>query len=321
MKKITKNILKYLGYSFFSLVTFLLFVYITFPMGAIQNRLDAEIAKATDGKVTLKAKKLSLAGISGLRLTDINIFIEGENGAPATRLTMDEFEAKIHLFGTIGRAISKKKDGLLGTLAGVDVKLKQGDGSAFITISEEEGFTAVLANIEQMRAERILPAFVKLPFPVRSMISAKLEANLKKQWYSNGQGKCTISLRNTSIGEGTVSTPLGPFELPIIDLGTISADLKLEKGALKIENWKQAGNDLAASDISGKITLQKRFDASALDLRFSFKPSDNFLEKNGKFNSMLQLAGLKKDNKENYTFSLAGRVSSPKVKGSSMLGL
>ncbi len=314
MKNIRQSILKWLGYSAFSLFTFLLFLYVTFPREAILHRIDAEIAKASGGKVTLKTQKLELAGISGIRLKEVNIFIAGDGEATPTRLTVDSLEVKVHLFKTIKRLISKANGIILGPVGGLDLKMVQGTGSLILTISEEEKEAVLSANMEGLRLERLLPAFVSLPIPVRAVTSAKLNAEIKKQWYTGGKGRLDLSLKNVSLGEGTVKTPIGPFELPLIDLGAVSATLLLENGALKVDKWQQSGKDLLESDISGKITMQKKMESSALDIGISIKPSNEFLEKNSKFGAMIAMAGLKKDSDDNYSFTLSGRFSSPKFK-------
>ena len=91
--------------------------------------------------------------------------------------------------------------------------------------------------------------------------------------------------------------------------------ISLEQGAIKITDWQQSGKDLEASSINGKITLQKKTDNSAIDIKLSFKPSADFLSKNKKFGAMLQMAGLKKDDKDNYNLDLGGKLGSPKIKG------
>ncbi len=314
MKNIRRNILKWLGYSAFSFFTFLLFLYITFPREAILHRLKAEVTKASNGKVTLNTQKLALAGISGISLKEINIFIAGDDNATPTRLTIDSLEVKIHLFKTIKRLITKNKGGLLGPIGGLDATIIQGKGSLFATISEEEKATDLMVNFEELRLERLLPAFVSIPLPVRAITSGTLKAKLKNQWYTNGEGSLELRLKNCSLGAGTVNTPLGPFELPLIDFGTISTTMLLERGALKIDKWQQSGRDLVESSINGKITLQKRLESSALDLGISLKPGSEFLEKNSKFGAMIAMAGLKKDEDDNYSFIISGRFSDPSAK-------
>ncbi len=314
MKNIRRSLLKWLGYSAFSFFTFLLFLYITFPREAVLHRLDAEIAKASGGKVTLKTQKLELAGISGIRLKEANVFIAADDGGTPTRLTVDSLEVKVHIFKTLKRLISKANGIILGPVGGLDLKMVQGDGSLIVTISEEEKSADIFANMENLRLERLLPALVSLPFPVRAITSGKLEGQIKKQWYTNGKARLDLSLKNVSLGEGTVKTPLGPFELPLIDLGTVATTLLLENGSLKVDKWQQSGKDLVNSDISGKVILQKKMESSSMDIGISIKPSSEFLEKNSKFGAMIAMAGLKKDTDDSYSFTINGRFSSPKVK-------
>jgi len=307
-------LVKYLAYGAFSFFSFFLFLYATFPSNELfQHTLLGLIDKWSHGDIVVKAQEVSMAGISGLRLRDVNIFVNQEGDAAPMRIALDMVQLKINLFATILKLFSAPEKSVLGPLGGIDITLKQGaeQGELDLSLSESSEGLSVKAKVDSLDLKKMPALKSSMPLPFEGLLSAQLDIETGNKLETAGQGSFSFTLSKAAIGAGQVDTPMGPLSRPTINMGEIGSELKLEKGQMSVVSWKQHGSDLSKSTLSGKIRLQPKFKSSKLDLKLGFAFAEQFLEQQASIKTMLQIGGLRADSSGLYTLTLSGSLASP----------
>lgn len=121
-------------------------------------------------------------------------------------------------------------------------------------------------------------------------------------------GHAELSLQKAHFGELSV---MG-FTLPPLDLGTTDIQFEIKDGVMTAKKFEQHSSDLETK-LTGDVTLRKQVMASNLNFALKFKLTDEFLNKNPKFKTILDLSGAKRTKSPDgfMTAKLTGALSNP----------
>jgi type II secretion system protein N len=267
-----RQILKWVGFVAFYLVSLLVFAYLTFPY----NRLGDRIVQEFNGKQTgpkpmrLKLGDVSSYWLGGVEAEDITLTSPGEpdeQGKPGKPnvLKIDSAHASISflrlLIGTVRFSFGAKAFG--GELTGAT---SSGDEGRQLEVELEDldlGQAPLVGDIVGLPLSGKLNGTIDFLMPEEKLSKADGKINLKVTDLAAGDGKAKI--RNT-------------IALPRLEAGELALDAEAKAGMLKITKFAANGPDLRL-DSDGTLRLHDNFDTSLLSLNVSFKFQDRYTNK------------------------------------------
>lgn len=284
---------KRIGLSLFALLSFLAFVYAGFPTDALTKRIESEVARQSRGAAQLKVGHSSLWRFSGVALHDVHVLRPGS--AP---LAFEAIKVRLRLLPLLlfKRSISFQLPlgrGLFsGTLA------TRGDGVDAHLEGAELDFTA-------------MPALSRaLGLPAAGVLTLEGDLSAVKD-LQHAQGSLVMSLDHLAAGPGT----LFGLALPRLDMGKLDVAMKVEDGHARLNTFKQTGGTVNLG-LQGAIELATPVVNSTLNLCGKVRLDPQFLEKNPKLRSVMQLAEvqLRRDGDGFLNAPLVGPVSAPQLR-------
>lgn len=270
-----KRWVRWVGYPAFFQVAFLAGLQLTFPYDALRDRLAGEARKATGMNVEIG--KVRLAGISGIRLTDLALSKagamaevverEGDDEAPPrpppARVEIDSLTAKAELFSMLRgkQAVKFSIDAWGGEVNG-----------RFVSGADESSLHATARGINLAQS----PIQVFGGLDMEGTLD-KLQIDLQSPGadFSQADGVIEIEGNGLLLNGGEVQQ----FELPRIALGALRGKIQIEKGEGNFETFSIDGDDLEAK-IDGKMRMAPTFSQSSLTGNLRLKPSDDWWNRN-----------------------------------------
>ena len=289
-----KKLLTTLAYVAYGLGALLISFYLTFPAEAVGQRLAHEVQKQSKGKVSFSFGDASLYRFSGVSLSSVKVTVLQKNKDPLI-LDFDQVAARIKILPLL----------LLRTA--VHAKLELGDG--VITADFSKRGEVIDADFDIDEVDFTQPPL--LPKLAGIQLAGKLSASgsvyLAEQPNAS-TGNIEIDLKGGSVGPGAV---MG-FTVPQVTLGNLKAVLDLKDGKAKVTKFENAGGNLTLG-FGGEMALRPKFDTSTLDLCAQLKADPEWLTKNEKVRSALQLAEIQfqKDPSGTINIPLRGTLQKP----------
>lgn len=315
----SKKWLRTAGYVAFALATFLLFFYLTFPAGAVAQRMAQELSSYTGGAMTVTFEDASLYRFSGLQADNVKLraALGSDEGTASTPIDieLDNVWVRVQILPLALLDISVSAGARIGdgSLEGrVDTG---GEGVGFELEIDELDFaeSAILGKLAG------LPVGGTIAGSATGTIGAGAAARGPKTAPAGApglapdrsEGKASLTIRDASVGPGTVAG----FTVPApIGFGQIDIAFDMRKGRLRLASFQQKGGQVALK-ASGGLTLRRNLRASALDTCLQFKFVDEaYLTKYPKIGAALQLAQveLKKDGDGFMHIKHGGTIGSPR---------
>lgn len=315
----SKKWLRAAGYVAFAVAAFLFFFYLTFPAGAVAQRMAQELSRSTGGDMTLTFEDASLFRFSGIQAYNVKLHaaLGSDSGEPAKpiEVELDNVWVRVQILPLALLNISAS--------AGAEI----GDGSFEGHVATgDEGYEFEL-EIEDLDFSRpaILGSIVGMP--VNGKIAGSATGRIATGAARRGpkapavaatglaldrsEGKASLTIRDASIGPGTVAG----FTLPApIGFGQIDLALDMQKGRLRLASFQQKGGQVSLK-ASGGLTLRRSLRASALDTCLQFKfDDDEYLKKYPKIGAALDFAALQlqKDGDGFLHLKHGGTIGSPR---------
>lgn len=298
-----RKILRALGYVGLVIALTSVFVYITFPLEAVEGR----IAKALETQVPGLRVSFGAASpwrLSGLDIEDLKLTYQQPGKEQPLVATIDRVRARVGLIGLITKRVD------------VSYRVNLGDGqiSGEAKVSEKTTEISLDADAVNLQKPPLLGRILSADVggDLNGHIELTLDIDPKK---TTGNGKLTLT--KARMGEYTLSTPTQPpmtMALPALDLGVTRIEFEVKEGTMTMKEFVLKSDDLEAK-LTGDVQLRKQINTSVLNLGVQFKPSDKFLEKNGKIKTLIQIGGIERTkNPEGfYALRLSGTTSMPKA--------
>ncbi|PTL80441.1 type II secretion system protein GspN [Vitiosangium sp. GDMCC 1.1324] len=303
-----------LGYGAFSLVAFVLCLFLTFPYDTLRRRaVDA----AADAGYALRIGSLR-PGLRGLTATQVRIskvpngmtpelhgmlasnasMLPGpeELGEPlnidsvAVRPSLLPLGVAFHA-GLLGGSIS----GNVGGLSDVQVSVK---------LSDLDPSGGNLKGFSGMDLTGKLNGSLNLTLP-----KTRGQPDL-----SQANGQLTLDSKGLLIQGGNITVPMygqpTPMDLPKIALGDIDARIKIEKGQGTVEALQAKSEDLEIQG-SGTVKLGQRLDVSQPDMDFKLRAEPEFVKRLGLLGAGLSILPADKTDPKFRVAHLSGFFNRP----------
>ena len=253
-----------LGWGLASLACFIVFLFLTFPYGPLQNRLLSELNRASGWEVRAADWSVGLPAAIEWR----NLVLAGPTigtiPVEAARATVGVFQA---LLGRLVIDYAVQLPGVSQAGAG------RATGSLNAASWSLLGSVAVDGHLQQMDLAAILKPYVS---------RGTVQGDFMHRWDS-AQG-ASAALK----GEGTVKVEVkdlvveqivaGATSIPSISFDRIQASLSCRDGACDVTELKGDGVD-GSFTAQGRVTLQQPVQQSLLDLTVTVIPGAGFAQK------------------------------------------
>jgi type II secretion system protein N len=307
----SKRALTIIGYIGFGVVSLLMGLYLTFPADAVGQRLAHEVAKASQGRLTLSFDDVSLYRLSGIEAEGVKVRAMQEGSAPL-EFQLDALRARLRLLPLLWLSVS------------VDAEIESGNGTLSARITPKSGGgldTAVDLDEFSLTSPPILPTLAGIP--LAGKISGDVHGSFSEKDSKQTAGGVSLKLAGLSFGPGTLHLPIPgmtekmDFSLPsAVEFGNLSLETPVEQGRMTVKSFTQQGGDMQLK-VSGTLSLRPQLGTSALDMCIQVKPDPAFLAKNPKIKDALTFAEvqIKKDGQGFLNIPLAGTLSRPRLKG------
>jgi type II secretion system protein N len=318
------------------LFCFMVSVYLTFPVELIRSQVisAAEMALGKNDKrkvgrhgVNPKVEigKLSLYHLSGLSFENLSIQLASQNPDPGTTIAFDEFNVKVGIFGALVGSPSVAFNGSLfdGEFAG-ELDYSNTPSLFSMLSDDEEGakskpnkekLDAFELDIEDITLERAPALLEKIGLPLTGQVNAQIRITTGETPSKDAEGTIEMTAEGLSIGPGEIKIPMmGPLTIPLIDMGKLSAVLPISKGKGKTKECRLKGKDFGG-ELTLDLSIVRELMNSRLSGGGSFLVDSKFLERNGKFKTILDFPGplqKAKDGDNRFHFLIKGTGQNPK---------
>jgi type II secretion system protein N len=253
-----------LGWGLASLACFIVFLFLTFPYGPLQNRLLSELNRASGWEVRATDWSVGLPAVIEWRDVVLAGPTIGAIPVEAVRATIGVFQA----FG--GRLVLDYAVQLPGVA-------QAGDGRATGSLTAASwslrGPVVVKGHLQQMDLAAVLK-----PYVTRGMV----QGDFMHRWDSaqgdnaalKGEGTAKLEIKDLVV-ERIVG---GTSSIPSLTFGRIQAALACRDAACDVTELKGDGVD-GSFTAQGRVTLRQPLQQSLLDLTVTVVPGAGFAQK------------------------------------------
>jgi len=299
--------------AWFSFV-FFVSVYITFPIHLVKGMLveqgEQALGKDHPTKVgkhgvnpELSIGSLALHRMSGLAFERVRVRFASADPDPGPELLVDELTVRVGIFSLLSDAKTVHFAG----------KIWDGTFEGHADVDEQGNVHALDLEVSGVKLDRSPLIMEKLGAPVTGDVNLTTHLVFGAEPQKEGEGEIVIDTKRLSLGPGELKISIFGLTIPLIDMGALTGKIVFEKGKGKSDGLKLVGRDVNA-ELEANIDLTKKLDASRLSGGGSFLVEKPFLDENGKFKAMLDIApGIDKakDADGRVHFLLRGTLKAP----------
>lgn len=277
-------------YSFVTLLSFIVFLYFTFPINKLKSFIEEDFKKDTG--LTLTLEEINTHFVTGIILK--NSVIMDKKNSPI--LSLKKLKLWINpiklLFKKIALSIESELYG--GKLNGF---LGRGGKSLQISMDAK--------NIGLDKVEILKSRY-------ETNLKGKLGSSIKLKTESKNLGRTDGNIdlngENIFIENTKIETPFGPLLLPPISFKKIGCKLAIKGGKGELTGCELLGSELNAK-IKGGINLLETFQKSTIDLVVEFTTMGSIEEKFG----IIFQNFFKKKADGSYSCKVTGSLANPMV--------
>jgi type II secretion system protein N len=287
MKERLRKILPKLAYPLAYLFFLVVFLSWTFPYEKLKERIVTTFnaqQRGSSAPTELQIDDLDSSWLTGVKAKGVRLISPSSDPkkAPA-EIRIDEARARISLLGLLvgNKDVSYRIDAFDGTIKG-----------SFEDSGKERNIDVTFDGVDMSKIEAIA---ANAGFPLEGRLFGTLTLQLPEGKASKANGAVNLEIRDMFAGnakELTVKTPLGPFTLPRLKVGTFTVTGDAKDGILKINKVSATGGDVDVNG-DGRIQLREVATEAHLDVALKFKINDAYRNKNDKTKMLFGAPGSK----------------------------
>lgn len=281
-----------LGWGLASLACFIVFLFLTFPYGVLQNRLLAELNRASGWE--FRAADWSIGFPAAIEWHDVVLAGPTIGTIPleAVRTTIGVFQA---LLGRLVIDYALQLPGVPHAGAG------RATGSLTSALWSLGGTVAVKGHLQQMDLATVLKPYVSQGI-VQGDFTHHWDTAHGAQAALKGEGTVTLEIKDLVIQQMATSTS----SFPSLTFSRIQAALACRDSACDVSELKGEGED-GSFTAQGRVMLREPLPQSLLDLTVTVIPGAGFAQKSASLSLPPFPAGTP------LTFKLVGPIMSARV--------
>lgn len=309
-----------LGYGAWFLASFVVGIYLTFPLDDMRplliGLLEDQMGKGKQGTHGVDPKvevgSLSLSGF-GVKAERVMVQLASRDPDPGPTLDFEELAVGVRPWSLLGKA----------TTVTFDADLYGGNVDGVLSIDDKGSVHGADIEVSDVDLAKILPVQAKLGVPIGGKLDLRAKLDLGATPEKDGSGDIKINLKGATIGPGNLkmAAVFGGFELPVVDVGNLTGEIPVKQGRGTFTGVKLDGKDVQA-ELVGDVIFKGKLLTSRLDIDGWFALTPAFLEREKKFQSLLELGesmggsggaslAKAKDDEGHYWFSLKGPMQNP----------
>lgn len=286
-KERLRRFLPYLAYPLFYIFCLLVFLVWTFPMEMLKDRLVTSFnaqQRGTSSPQELSIESLDSWWITGVKATGVKLTAPSSDPAkPTTEVKVDEVRARFSVLPLFigNKDVTFSADAFGGTASG-----------SFEDSGKARAIEVTFDGLDIGKVDAIAAA---VGFPLEGKLFGTVSLDLPEGKASKGNGNVNLEVRDTFAGndkELTVKTPLGPFTLPRLKIGTFTVTGEAKDGNLKLSKIGASGGDVDVNG-EGRVQLREVATDARLDVNLKFKINDTYRNKNEKTKMLFGAPGSK----------------------------
>jgi type II secretion system protein N len=301
------------GYGAWFMLAFIVGTYLTFPLDdmkpLIVGLVEEQLGKGKQGvhgvdpKVELGA--LSLSGF-GVKAERVMIQLASRNPDPGPSFDFEELAVGVRPWSLLGKA----------TTVTFDADLYGGSADGVLSIDDKGNVHDADIDVDGIDLSKILLVQAKVGVPIGGKLDLRAELDLGLTPEKTGSGDIELELENATSGPGNLKLAaiFGGFQIPAVSVGNLNGVIPIKLGKGTLTGVKLDGKDVQA-ELIGDITFKPKFLTSRLDIDGWFALTPAFLERERKFQALLDLGGASlanaKDGDGHYWFALKGALQNP----------
>ncbi len=287
LKALLKRIGPKLGYPAFYLLCLVIFLSWTFPYEKVKDRVVAQFNAQQRNSAhpqELQIDDLDSSFLTGVKMKGIRLISPAsEPGKPPSVLSIDQARARISLLGLLAgnKDVSFSVDAFDGTING--------------TFEDSGKARDIDITFDGVDIGRIDMIAANIGFPLEGKLFGTITLNLPEGKASKGNGNIALEIREMNAGnqkELTIKTPMGPFTLPRLKVGTFTVNGEAKDGVLKLSKVMASGGDVDVTG-DGRIQMREVATDAHLDANLKFKINDGYRNKNDKTKLLFGAPGSK----------------------------
>ena len=311
--------LRVAGYAAWFLCAFVVGVYLTFPLdelrGLIVHVVEDQLGKGKQGTYGVDPKvtvgSLSLSGL-GVKATRVQVQLPSRDPEPGPVLDLDSLSIGVRPWSLLGKART----------VSVGADLYGGDVDLVVSVDDKGNVWYASVDVDSVDLGKVPIVMQKLGIPLGGKLDLKAQLDLGATPEKDGSGNVKIEAKGLTLGPGNLklAAAFGGFELPAIDLGTLSGEIPVKQGKGTLTGLKLDGKDLQA-ELVGDVFFKGKLLMTRLDVDGWFQPAPAFLEREKKLQSLLELGesfsgggvslSKAKDEDGHYWFGVKGTLQAP----------
>lgn len=287
MKERLKRIAPKVAYPLFYLFSLALFLSWTFPYDKLKERIVSTFnaqQRRSSAPTELQIEELDSSWVTGVKAKGVKLISpSADPKKPPTELKIDEARARISLLGLLvgNKDVSFRIEAFNGVIKG--------------SFEDTGKARNIEVNFEDVDMGKIDAIAANAGFPLEGKLVGSLKLQLPEGKASKGNGTFNLEIKDMFAGDAkelTVKTPLGPFTLPRLKVGTFSVTGEAKDGILKISKASASGGDVDVNG-GGRVQLREVATDAHLDVNLKFKINDGYRNKNDKTKMLFGAPGSK----------------------------
>lgn len=291
--------LKIISYVVVAFVSFIVFLYFTFPFDVLKDRILADVEKGLKDKYEITVVSVSPRLIAGVTLKNVKVSKRDDAGLVPV-WEADKVGLKISLLSLAFGNLKVKFD------------IKSGGGEITGRVEKEKNVIRVLMKLDDFDVDKITYLSSQYGLHLKSKINADIDLNFDPAQIIRSVGTFKMELNSIEILASKVKAgAMGEVDLPAMTIGAGGSQIaaELNKGAIKISSFKLEKGDLNL-DIDGDIYLASTLDNFRLNLKGNFAFSDKIVQ------ALPFLFIIEKQKSKEGTFpvTISGRLVKPQIK-------
>jgi type II secretion system protein N len=287
-KNLIERTKKSLPYIVYTIIIFIFFLYITFPIDKLKGKLINYVSQNTGYKLDLFS--MNTHYLTGVSMNDFSI---------------SDSSGKLFLNGST-MSIWVNPIPLIWGSTNLSVNAKTLNGKVSSSFSKNEKNIFLNLDFKNIELDKF-GYLTNRDFVFAGKVNIKTKLDLILDNYKKANGDVDINSVGFAVKKLAIQTPMGPFNLPPLTFKSIKSSINIKNGILVLNNFELNGTDLNGK-ITGKINLANRLLNSSLDLKVTLKISQSLEEK---FGLILSQFFAKNPRDNSYNCKFTGSLGNP----------
>ena len=296
MNKTARRVLKWTGYPVFTLVVFMIALYMSLPYDKLKQIIEDKLSADPSMEVTIG--ELGPSPLIGLSAERVTIRLRSKDKPPPMPADLAGPGAKKDAAKKDGSRVIildqvKVKSGLLALLSGkIDISFAvEGldglmEGRYTAVKKKSWSIKTVVKGLNLKEAPMISDT---LGLPVTGRFSGDVDLKVTKNNFSTATGSIGLECDNCTVGDGKkkLKIPGNAFlkaglTIPRINLGKLGGRIKVQKGTATLQKFASKSKDFELA-LEGKFALRRPAGFTTADAYVRFKIDPSFKKKHAVF--------------------------------------